>query len=460
MIPKSKTGWFFLVAQVSLMTAAVTVLPFEVTRERKRERIEFPRPKALVIEPLHDFPDVASDDAVRTAAIKIVPRFGTPRLRPNFLEHALRVWGTDVQFKNRDITAGSAMVDFLTQHEKFLEAWGREAPPLLNHGPIGPTLRVVGTGGLRGDSASRHHDHTLACLSEAGVPLDWAFETPRIATMEQALRQAIDDFRVDERETEWSALTFALWLPPRSSWKNGEGREVSFDLLAKRLLRGPDIIGVCNGTHRLYTLNVLLRVDRQMPILTPEVRSRVHEHLKDITKTLVESQHPDGYWTDGWPDGEAALARAPSVPLYRKMLVTGHQLEWLALAEDDLLPPREVLAKAGKWLSKTIAELEPELILSYYTFSTHACSSLALWRSKRLPQLLADPKVQAALAAKPPAAKPAANAAGSGQPADKTVASGQPADKEPPPKSKKAAAGDSPAKGSGDAKPKPAEKTR
>lgn len=404
MSTKLTSSWLFLLAQVGVIVVTAVALAHQQRELSQRSSIEFPRQTALRLEPLYDFPDMITDDDMLTAAIKIAPRFGTPKLRPNFLEHALRIWGVGSTFPNTEMTSGAEMFEFLSHHSRFAAGWGKETAPLLMPGPLGATLRVVGTGGLHGDSASRHHDHTLACLSEAGVALDSEFEAPngKITTMEQAVRQAIDDFRVDERETEWSAMLFALWLPPRTSWLNGEGREVSFDLLAKRLLRGPNIIGVCNGTHRLYTLNLLLRINATTPILSPAVRDEVHSHLKDIVKIITESQHPDGYWTELWHAGEAALPSAPGADLYRKILVTGHQLEWLAFATPELQPPHDSVVRAGRWLAKTMREVSPQMILTYYTFSTHAASSLALWRKQRLPDLLKISKVQAGLAEKRP----------------------------------------------------------
>jgi hypothetical protein len=73
------------------------------------------------------------------------------------------------------------------------------------------------------------------------------------------------DFRLDERETEWSVMSFALWMAPQktATWHNGQGRQITFDMLAERLMRNHKRDGVCLGTHRVYSLMLLVRLDDQ-----------------------------------------------------------------------------------------------------------------------------------------------------------------------------------------------------
>ena len=66
----------------------------------------------------------------------------------------------------------------------------------------------------------------------------------------------------------------------------------------------------------------------------------------------------------------------------RKILATGHALEWWAFAPESVHPPRETMVKAGQWLVKTVDEMSDRDIASSYTFLSHAGRSLALWRGK------------------------------------------------------------------------------
>ena len=96
---------------------------------------------------------------------------------------------------------------------------------------------------------------------------------------------------------------------------------------------------------------------------------------------LTQSQHADGYWTRNWPDAEAARDDAGS-SIADRILVTGHQLEWLALAPPDVLPPRETLVRAAQWLSRATVEVDEETLERSFGPFTHAARALCLWRSR------------------------------------------------------------------------------
>ena len=206
----------------------------------RKGRIDFPplkitRTEPLRISPLYDDPEVVSDEDLADVLRQIHPRFAPQKIKPNFVEHALRAWGIDAEFRDPKIMSGRKMLDFLVNNGQYLASWGPKVAPLLQEEETGVSIRW-GTA----EGASVHHDHFLACLSEAGVSLNEPVYTPsqRQKTINDVLQQALRDFRLDERETEWSVLAYGLWLPPEHAWKNNAGREISFDLLADRLLGG------------------------------------------------------------------------------------------------------------------------------------------------------------------------------------------------------------------------------
>ncbi len=197
---------------------------------------EIPRSQPLTVAPLYDDPQLVSDEQLAAVLLRVRPKFDPRNIKPNFVEHALRTWRADAEFTEPGVMSGPEMVNFLTDHGKYLISWGKDVPPLLVDRPAGVGIRWGKDAG-----ASVHHDHWLASLTEAGVERSHPLQTPsqRDMTLEAALQQALRDFRLDERETEWSAMAFGLWLPPQRSWKTADGRVASFDLLARRLLRGP-----------------------------------------------------------------------------------------------------------------------------------------------------------------------------------------------------------------------------
>lgn len=338
------------------------------------------REKALRVSPLYDRPDLVTDSDLAAVLKQVRPKFPGKHLKPNHVEHALRIWGVDAKFSDPSVMSGQALKEFLLDHGKYLASWTPEMPPLLLEEPEGVAIRWGSD-----ECASVHHDHLLACLSEAGVSLNEPVYTPskQIHTINDVLQLSIRDLQLDERETEWSGLACALWLPPLKEWHNREGRKLSFDLIADRLMRGKQITGVCLGTHRVYTLVVLLRLDDEYKILSAGTRESIREYLLQVREELIASQFEDGHWESSWPEGKAADRSIAKDELYKQVIGTGHHLEWMAIAPTEFHVPEAQLAKAVKWVVKTTVEQPEEKLLERYTFFSHVGGALALWRNTR-----------------------------------------------------------------------------
>jgi hypothetical protein len=342
--------------------------------------VKVERTTPLRVLPLYNEPGLVSDAELGAVLAQVRPRFDRARLRANYVEHALRAWGIDAEFGDPEVMSGAAMKDFLVDHGKFLASWGPDIRPLLVDEPQGVGIRW-GTE----ECASVHHDHWLACLTEAGTPLDEPIFTPsrKLRTFNDALQQGLRDFRLDERETEWSAMAFGLWIAPVKSWQTGDGRTLSFDLLAQRLIRGHKRFGVCSGTHRLYSLMLLYRLDDDHGILSPAVKSDIRNHLLGVRQNIIDSQFEDGHWPSNWMEGKVAVDKPLADELHRKVIATGHHLEWLAIAPVEFHPPRESLKRAFRWMIDTTVGLPVDSILSQYTFFSHVGNALSLWRMTR-----------------------------------------------------------------------------
>lgn len=335
-----------------------------------------PRSTPLVIEPLYDDPRIASDEELADVLRKLQPRFPKEKLRPNLVEHALRTWWIRAKFQDPEVMSGEAMKDYLTDHGKYLASWGGDMQPLLSDREAGVSVRWG-----KAEGASVHHDHWLACLTEAGIGLDEPVFTPnRERTIADVLHQSLSDFRVDETEVEWSAMAFGLWLAPIREWRLADGRQVSFDDLADRLMRGDNRFGVCSGTHRLYSLAVLLRLDMEFDILSDRARGDLEAHLREIRDLIAVSQREDGRWTGTWAQGAAAATGNLDEPLYKQIIATGHHLEWMAIVPEEFHVPREQMYRAADWLITTTRNTPDEQILGMYTFFSHVANSLSLWR--------------------------------------------------------------------------------
>ena len=114
--------------------------PLDVTLQSK---------KATVVESLHNDAEVVTDEELAAVLKKILPRFSRDHLRPNLVEHALRTWGSEIEFTNPDIISGPQMKEFLTDMAKFVDSWGKNANPLIiREGSAGLVeLAILGDGG-------------------------------------------------------------------------------------------------------------------------------------------------------------------------------------------------------------------------------------------------------------------------------------------------------------------------
>lgn len=353
------------------------ILMAEITGSSAAETVTVPRQQALTVEPLYDDPEVVSDEELALVLAQVVPRFSEKQLKPNFVEHALRTWWLKAKFSDPSVMSGAQMQDYLVDHGKYLASWGDDIEPLLQDRPHGVAIRWG-----KDTCASVHHDHWLACLTEAGMSLDEPVFTPnrRHHDANDVLQEAIRDFRLDEVETEWSSLAFAMWMAPQKTWRNRSGRELSFDLMVDRLVRGDKKLGVCAGLHRVYSLMALIRLDDEHHILSDSGRQTAWRYLESVRDAMTVSQFPDGHWPSNWPDGAAAVAQPIEEELFKKVIATGHQLEWLAIAPTELHPPREHILKAARWVIRTTLAQTPGDINQRYTFFSHVGNALALWR--------------------------------------------------------------------------------
>lgn len=340
--------------------------------------VKIERENPLRVTPLYNDPSVVTDEELAAVLKQVRPRFPRKHMKPNHVEHALRTWSIQSTFEDPSIVSGVEMRDFLIDHARFLASWGDEAAPLLVDEPAGVSIRW-GTeiGG------SVHHDHWLASLTEAGIHRDEPVFAPsqRDMTINDVIQQSLRDFRLDEPEVEWSAMAFGLWIPPVKQWKTTDGRSISFDQILKRLVRGDKRFGVCVGTHRVYSVMLLIRLDDQFDILSDAVRAEGYAYLEQVRDLISVCQFEDGHWPANWMEGKTALTHPEEIAEYKNVIATGHHLEWLAIAPKELHPPHEQIIKAAKWIINNTTTHPEEYILQKYTFYSHVGNALALWRN-------------------------------------------------------------------------------
>lgn len=370
------------VGQLVLIAAVAAASTYRLQQIEAKQQLPPLREKPREVLPRYNSEIVISDDQLKRVMTKLRPKIHGRETSLGHLDHNLRCWSAEAKFGDPAFVSGQQMQAIVTDHREYAKLYGAEEPPLLVDVPEDGGVRVREFDGLR---SSPHDDHTMATLIEIGTPLDFPLVTPnRQTTVKALVEQSLRDFTLDQPEYEWSAMTYALLLNTKE-WVTTEGREVNFDMLAQRIMRQQMPQGVCMGNHRLYALVLLLRVDEEESILSPEVRAEVIAYLQEQTKLLVQHQHADGFWNIDWPTSKPASStpsEAEGDRLGDRLIATGHALEWWALAPEEVLPPRPVLAAAGQWLVKTIDELSAEQVEDYASFLSHVGRALALWRGQ------------------------------------------------------------------------------
>jgi hypothetical protein len=376
----------FLVVNVVVAGAGITWAMLRMREIESQKSLPEIRDEPFAIIPQYNRPAVISDADLQKVLYKLRPRLRGPRPKINEIDHALRFWGVPAEFADPKCYSGREMLSILTDYRRFSMAWGKTTPSLLFVDPGSPGVRLRTQ---QGNATASHVDHTVASLAEVGTPADYKLivpgdkpDTVRDRAFRDMLLHAAKSFSLNQTEYEWSAMVFSLYMPTDGEWRTTEGQWISFDRLADRIMRQKFLQGVCFGNHRLFALVVLLRVDDQQRILSAGMRTRVLSHLQEATRRLVRFQSQDGYWDRNWEGSEWEQRWNEQPPRSRRILATGHALEWWAMAPPDVLPEPKVIERAGHWLSKTILDMTDSQIGAGYTFLTHAGRALCLWRGK------------------------------------------------------------------------------
>lgn len=352
------------------------------------------RAAAHPVLPRYDLPMVATDGQLHEVLTRMRPPAG--RIVTNELVHALRLWGPRVEFDDPQVLDGSTMLAYFLDDKTFRRLAGNDTPPLFVEGPHGINARPWQENSPHRSTAAVHVDDLLATLAESGVPLDMPLTMrDRNATVGDLLRGAMRRYHYDQHEYEWTAISYARYLFPTRDWHNDFGQPIDVDVLVNELLEQPLPNGICGGTHRLEALAVLARIDESENALSRRTRKRIVQHLSGVAARLVAAQHYAGYWSRLWTQGEPPrLGKEGS--LYEHILLTGHHLEWLALAPPEVQPPRESIVRAGQWLVRAMLEADAEDLQDHYGPFTHAARALCLWRGREADQVWTEAAADAA----------------------------------------------------------------
>jgi hypothetical protein len=77
---------------------------------------------------------------------------------------------------------------------------------------------------------------------------------------------------------------------------------------------------------------------------------------------------------------EASAKADPAEAISKRVIATGHHLEWLSIAPIELHPPKDQILKAADWLVANVAATPQDEIDTNYTFYSHVGKALSMWR--------------------------------------------------------------------------------
>lgn len=359
------------------LLVAVVIYRMAVGSVARQPTIAF-RDTPWVVAPQHDEPRVASHEELLAVLARVQP---SSAASTNNFVHALRLWGSDVTFADATHPSGQQMRDYFLDDATYRQYAGSDAPPIFER-TSSSTLRArsFDDGPTNRLTSSYHTDDLLATLAETGVPLDTPLHLrDGQAKVRDLLDGALAEFTLARHEFEWSIISYARYALPQARFKNKFGETITVDDLANEIIDSTPGLGPCNGLHRLEALVVLYRADEEAKVLSPRTRAKMLAYMKRMSDLLVQSQTEEGYWTRNWPKGSAGRSDEKAT-IYDRLLVTGHTLEWLALAPEEVQPPRENVVRAARWTLKTILEISDADLNEKYGPFSHAARALCLWR--------------------------------------------------------------------------------
>lgn len=368
-------------AAILLAALAAYRLVFAWT-SRPAENLQLPRREPWRIVGRQHEPRICTDEQLAAVLKRVKPPRGP--VNTNTLVHALRLWGADAEFDDEAVLAGRQMLDYLLDDRVFSQLTGHQGPPIFFRGADGIDVRSYDDSPHFRETSSYHDADLLATLAEVGTPLDAKLqlrgEEAHVADLMDGMMRR---FYLDRQEYEWTVIALARYAHPIAPWRNKYGERIDVEALVRELTDKPPELGPCDGLHRLEALVVLYQVDELSPALPPRVRQRMLRYMKQVSDRLVQVQSVEGFWTRGWSDVQSKVHSPRSkveASARDKLLVTGHHLEWLALAPAEVQPPRETVVRAGQWLARTLLELDDASLLKAYGPYSHAARALCLWK--------------------------------------------------------------------------------
>jgi hypothetical protein len=344
------------------------------------------RQKPVELKPVAGLAEAVTDEQLMKALCASLPWWNPPTV-PSLM-HELKLWGPRAVFKKGMVgqeRIGADISATLLNDALCRERTTPDGSSYLMDSPFGIHVVLMPSRDAVGTRAEAHFGQLLAILGEIGVPLDTPVTTAsgRTGSVADLLQDAILRFGWGD-EIEFIGTAFALWLPPERSWINQFGNRCSFDELIEHLIDIPLGKGACGGTHVPLAVIAILQSDDKYHILSLMVRKKGLDYLVKVSGTLEKNQLEGGGWDLSWPGNNSVAEGSYDNRTMDVINVTGHHLEWIALAPESVRPSTKVIPLAACKLAEQIDAL-PSLKVRVFKAllpCSHAARALCLLRGQ------------------------------------------------------------------------------
>lgn len=177
-----------------------------------------------------------------------------------------------------------------------------------------------------------HHGQFLSMLAQSRVPLDYPLHVDGrvmnvgdlVAHEEQTCRSGM--------ELTFKLIGLAHYAGPTAEWTNARGEPWSVERLLREELTQPidRRQACCGGAHRLMALATAVRCRAAAGLPLDGPWSEAQQRVQAFQRRTFALQNRDGsFSTAWWEQNESRGDRE------RRLLTSGHALEWLACSLDD-----------------------------------------------------------------------------------------------------------------------------
>jgi len=349
------------------------------------------REKPLVISPDEIQSSVASPGDIDRLLQCALPNPMLPKYPLSYLYHAIRLWGSNANFPN---------VQFL--NPVVQSHWGNRVFAALFDetihrelsSPFGKSIFAPSKFGLQiltasdlewaKEFSSTHPGTYLQVLSELGT------SSHQKILLADGTSYSVRDVIIDTArrvhphiEPEWNAVALACYLKA-TEWRNRFGQLMSFNAISSQLISRDFGKGSCFGTHAPYALACMHKLHSTaggQSLISKSISRAVRERLKETSSFLAGKQANDGSWGANWFQADSpsrkdkksdslmdSLGNIPGLEDILKITVTGHHLEWMAIAQSHCRPSASVIDKAIRFLLTTIPRYRRNVVADWHLY--------------------------------------------------------------------------------------------